>query len=355
LASHGFDTTIPNTDGVYDSMQVNESFSGRATVPIDSLLPANSPRSRGEDDEHIKRLAETGDELPPILVQQGTMRVIDGMHRLRAAILHGHRSIEVEFFDGCDEEAFIRAVERNVAHGLPLTLADRKAAAARILGWRPALSDRSVASVTGLSPKTIGAIRARASEEIPHSNARQGSDGRLRPLDSSAGRLRAAEAIRQNPDASLREVAAYAGISPGTVRKVQARLRAGDDPVQKRRPRRSARAAKQPADGAGCAGRAARSASTATAGGPGLSDPQRIDEMSSILQKLCRDPSLRNSETGRRLLQIIRAKAIDGPEQVALVQEIPPHSRPLLARLARYNACIWEEIESELRRQSPAE
>jgi len=50
--------------------------------------------------------------------------------------------------------------------------------------------------MTGLSPKTVGAIRARASEEIPHSRRRQGRDGRLRPLDSSEGRLRAAVRFR---------------------------------------------------------------------------------------------------------------------------------------------------------------
>jgi ParB-like chromosome segregation protein Spo0J len=122
---------------------VSREYAKRAKIPIDSLLPANSPRSHGEDDEHIQRLAETEAELPPILVQQGTMRVIDGMHRLRAVILNGRRSIEVEFFDGGDEEAFIRAVEQNVAHVLPLTLADRKEAVARILGVRPELSDRS--------------------------------------------------------------------------------------------------------------------------------------------------------------------------------------------------------------------
>lgn len=113
------------------------NYAKRATVPIGSLLPANSPRSQGEDDEHIQRLAENEADLPPILVQQGTMRVIDGMHRLRAAILNGRRSIDVEFFDGSDEEAFIRAVEQNVAHGLPLTLADRKAALPGYWGLSP--------------------------------------------------------------------------------------------------------------------------------------------------------------------------------------------------------------------------
>jgi DNA-binding SARP family transcriptional activator len=48
---------------------VSNKYAKRATVPIGSLLPANSPRSHGEDDEHIQRLAEDEAELPPILVQ----------------------------------------------------------------------------------------------------------------------------------------------------------------------------------------------------------------------------------------------------------------------------------------------
>jgi ParB-like chromosome segregation protein Spo0J len=278
------------------------------------------------------------------------MRVIDGMHRLRAAILNGCRSIEVEFFDGSDEEAFIRAVEQNVAHGLPLTLADRKDAAARILRFRPALSDRSVASITGLSPKTVGAIRGRPSEEIPRLDARQGRDGRLRPLDSSEGRLRAAEVIRRNPGASLREIAASAGISPETARSVQARLRTGDDPARNRP--QPGRTAKQPAENPGSA---AKSSATADASALGPRNNQPTDDVNSILQKLSRDPALRHSETGRRLLQTIHAKAIDDIMKAVLIQESPPHSRPLLARLARCNARIWKEIANEIDKKSPIE
>lgn len=321
----------------------------RARVPVDSLLPADSPRSRGEDDDHVKRLAETEAELPPILVQEGTLRVVDGMHRLRAAVLNGCEYIEVEFFDGGDEEAFIRGVEENVTHGLPLSLVDRKAAASRILGSRPALSDRSVASMTGLSAKTVGAIRARASDEIPHLRWRQGRDGRLRPLDSSEGRLRAAAVIEENPGASLREIAASAGISPGTARDVLARLRAGADPVQNRS-RRSGRTATQAVSGGGTGEPA-----TAGAGQPSSPGWRLPDETSSILEKLYRDPALRHSEAGRKLLQLIRAKAIDGTEQAALLQGIPPHARPLLVRLARLNASIWKDIEKELQRRSPPE
>jgi hypothetical protein len=325
-----------------------ESLPERVTVPVDSLLPADSPRSRGEDDEHIQRLAEFGEDLPPILVQRGTMRVIDGMHRLCAAILNGRRSMEVEFFDGDDEEAFIRAVELNIAHGLPLTLADRKDAAARILGFRPALSDRSVASMTGLSPKTVGAVRARPSEEIPRLDVRQGRDGRLRPLDSSEGRMRAAEVIRKNPGASLRGIAMSAGISPETARSVKEQLRAGGDPAPNRW-QRPGHAVKQPT---GSARGSTESSATADADESSLEDRHLADEISNILQKLYRDPALRHSEAGRRLLKLISAKAIDSTVQAAMTQESPPHSRHLLARLARHNARIWKEIASELHRQS---
>ena len=68
-------------------------------VPLSSLLPAFSPRIDGEDDEHIKMLADVGNELPPILVHRPTMRVIDGMHRLGAATMRGDAMIRVQFFE----------------------------------------------------------------------------------------------------------------------------------------------------------------------------------------------------------------------------------------------------------------
>jgi ParB-like chromosome segregation protein Spo0J len=149
-------------------------------LPICDLLPADSPRSKAEDSHHVKVLAETAAVLPPILVHRSTMRVIDGMHRLRAAELRGARTIAARLLDCTQQEAFIIAVKANVAHGLPLSLADRKAAAARVLAAMPQWSDRAIASVSGLSHKTVGAIRRRATGEIPQSGARLGRDGRLR-------------------------------------------------------------------------------------------------------------------------------------------------------------------------------
>jgi hypothetical protein len=68
----------------------------------------------------------------PITVYRGSMRVVDGMSGQGAAILQGQDEIEVRFFDGSEEAAFVMAVERNITHGPLLALADWTAVAARI-------------------------------------------------------------------------------------------------------------------------------------------------------------------------------------------------------------------------------
>ncbi|HEY1620466.1 MAG TPA: ParB/RepB/Spo0J family partition protein, partial [Streptosporangiaceae bacterium] len=123
-------------------------------VPVAALLVGDSPRLQGESNEHIRMLAATDAQLPPILVHRPTMQVVDGMHRLRAALLRGQPTISVRFLDGSAEDAFISAVQANIEHGLPLTLADREAAADRIIATHPWRSDRWIATVTGLAAST---------------------------------------------------------------------------------------------------------------------------------------------------------------------------------------------------------
>jgi hypothetical protein len=151
-------------------------------LPVNVLLAADSPRHDGVDSAHVLRLAECGADLPAIVVHRQTMRVIDGMHRLQAAIRNGRELVEVTFFDGGDEDAFILAVELNVRHGLPLSLRDRKAAARRILRANPDLSDRAISSKTGLSDKTIAVIRRHPDAGLPHQDTRRGRNGRIYPI-----------------------------------------------------------------------------------------------------------------------------------------------------------------------------
>lgn len=299
-------------------------------VPVLSLMPGYSPRLKGEDKEHVARLAESDEPLPSILVERRSMRVIDGMHRLLAASLRGQETIDVEFFDGSAADAFLRAVETNVRHGLPLSLADRRAAAARIIKTHPQMSDRAIGETTGLAARTVAALRRRSTEMVLQLNARVGRDGRVRPLSSAEGRLRAAALLAENPRASLREIARGAGVSPATARDVRKRLERGEPPVPDRF--RSGTASAGPS----AQSRAARPS------------PQRIAAPSAVLGKLLRDPALRNNEQGRQLLRLLHVNAVGTQQWPAAVASVPPHCVAIVVQLAQHYGEMWQSIAQEL-------
>jgi ParB-like chromosome segregation protein Spo0J len=196
-------------------------------VLIERLRFGLSPRTQFCDARHVAALAEVIDQVPPILVHAASMRVIDGVHRVHAARSLGRSTIRAVIFRGNEAEAHIEAVRSNVAHGKPLSLAEREVAAQRILELVPDWSDRRIAVVSGLSPKTVGRLRTRATVDSAQSRARLGRDGRLRPVDPAEVRRRVAEAVRLQPDASTRAIAARTGASQATVRDVRQRLSQG--------------------------------------------------------------------------------------------------------------------------------
>jgi ParB-like chromosome segregation protein Spo0J len=308
-------------------------------VPVASLRAAESPRLCGESVEHIRALAEAEGRLPPIVVQRSTMRVIDGMHRLRAAQLCERDEIEVRFFDGDDLEAFILAVKANVTHGLPLSLADRKAAAARIIAANPQLSDRLIASEAGIAAKTVHAMRARAAEAVPPPGSRVGQDGRVRPVSSRQGRQIASELMADDPELSLRQVARAAGISPETARDVRRRLRRGEDPVSPKQ-RGWKRAAKEPGSETRQPSEVAKRAAEAT----GAPSP----ELLVLIRQLKDDPVLRVSEAGRVLLKILYAHTVINERIDVIVDGVPARSRNTLASAARECARVWGSFARRL-------
>jgi transposase-like protein len=302
------------------------------TVPVLSLRPGESPRLEGEDRAHIERLAESEGPLPPILVERRTMRVIDGMHRLLAASLKGQETVEVEFFDGSPADAFLRAVEANVTHGLPLSLSDRRAAVARIIESHPLLSDRAIGQTAGLSARSVAAIRRQTQGAGARMGARVGRDGRVRPVSSVEGRQRAAALLAQRPGASLREVARDAGVSPATVRDVRQRLDRGEEPVPA-----GPKAASDPA------GRAGRPAGTR----PAPRQPAGLPP-GATLAKLLRDPSLRHNEHGRRLLRLLQLNETGTRHWATVAAAVPAHSTAIVAQLARHYAHMWLGLAREL-------
>jgi len=299
------------------------------------LVEGNSPRLAGESLEHVKVLAEVDDPLPPILVHRQTMRIVDGMHRMRAAQLRGEEFIAVEFLDCDDEQAFVAAVEANTRHGMPLTLADREAAAARIIRSRPESSDRSIASITGLSPRTVAAVRRRI-PQVGEPSKRIGRDGRVRPLSSAEARRTAGEFIRRNPTASLRDVAKRTGLSPATVLDVRERLYRGEDPVPERL-RSDEITPMMPDVRDGAAGKSFAAA-------------RESRDHQLLLRKLNRDPSLRFSETGRSLLRWLSSKSMNADSLEELTENMPLHCTYTIAEIARGFANEWLAFADNLER-----
>ncbi|NJP80418.1 ParB N-terminal domain-containing protein [Streptomyces sp. AA8] len=294
-------------------------------VPVDSLRSGDSPRLGGIDQEHVEALAQSPREFAPILVHRATRQVVDGMHRLRAAVLRGEHEIAVRYLDGPADEVFVRAVAANIGHGLPLTLKDRKAAAERILRTHPAWSDRAIARITDLSPKTVGAARRRSCEEIPQPNTRVGQDGRARPLDPARRREAARALLAAHPGVPLREVAAHAGISVSTAHDVHRRMQCGEPESA------AARRATAPA-------------------GPAAGPHEVRRSRATVLRRLVNDPSLKLTESGRALLRWLSTQALDIEAGEQLLASVPPHCAVTVADLAHSYAQEWERFARELGR-----
>jgi hypothetical protein len=309
-------------------------------LEISSLKLDGSPRLAGADPEHVETIAAGQGDLPPIVVHQQTMSVLDGTHRVHAALQRGESTIAGRFFNGTEAEAFVLAVWLNVTYGLPLALADRKRAAERIAASHPRWADRRVAAVTGISPGTVADIRRRVSGAAALGASRIGQDGRVRPLDCSAGRRLAGRLMTENPTLSLRQVAKAAAISPETARDVRNRLLNGADLVPAGRTRGGA-----PAPAATpIRGRKRRPLNLVRSAGR----PQAVIDRSAVVNRLLGDPALRYSETGRRLLRLLTLHTCWTQEWDAMVTNVPPHCTDVVADLARQFSDLWSDFATRV-------
>ncbi|MFF2385737.1 transcriptional regulator [Streptomyces sp. NPDC058108] len=307
-----------------------------AVPPVDHvcvarLVVGDSPRLAGEDPVHVQILAEVEDSLPPLVVHRTTMRVIDGIARLRAAMHRGRTTVAVRFFDGTEQEAALLAVALNITHGRPLTLEDRIAAASRIFVSHPHWSDRAVATLAGLSATKVAALRRDGAGA--RGGRRVGRDGRARPVDAAAGRERARLLLERNPGASMRQIAREAGISAATVADVRDRMRRGESAVP-----------------AGCSGgiRERTTAPQRIVSVVPERQPREADELVRALHGLQRDPSLRQSEGGRSLLRMLSVCAVFARDRESIAAALPLHCRPLLGELLLDCAQICQNFAVEL-------
>ncbi|MEV7124410.1 winged helix-turn-helix domain-containing protein [Streptomyces sp. NPDC093260] len=300
-------------------------------VHVARLVVGDSPRLAGEDPAHVRILAEVEDSLPPLVVHRPTMRVIDGIARLRAAAHRRRTTVAVRFFDGTAQEADLLAVALNITHGRPLTLEDRIAAALRIFVSHPRWSDRAVAALAGLSATKVAALRRDGAGA--RGGRRVGKDGRVRPVDAAAGRERARLLLERDPGASMRQIAREAGISAATVADVRDRMRRGESVVP-----------------AGCSGAvrertaAARRIVSVVPARPA----READELARAVHGLQRDPSLRQSEEGRSLLRMLSVCGVFARDRDTIAAALPRHCRPRLAELLLDCAQICQDVAGDL-------
>jgi hypothetical protein len=206
------------------------------SVALADIGLSTSFREGGLNYEHVQRLVALAGHWPPVLVNRADGLVIDGAHRVEAARILGLNRMEAWYFDGDPEDALIEFVRRNVHQGLPLTLRERKRAAEHVLAAHPEWSDRRIAELCAISPKTVGRLRGKNAERPTggilqlDARSRIGRDNKWRPVHTASVRARVAEALRDNPGASLRSVARSVGVSPETVRIVRLNMDATSAP-----------------------------------------------------------------------------------------------------------------------------
>lgn len=141
---------------------------------VDIRLDGPTARGGRVHRDWVKVLADTG-ELDPVLVTHDG-RLVDGRHRLEAAVARGEEQLAVIEVDVDDElEALVASARANAHRGLPMTTTERRALVTELLIRAPEWADRRIAAVAGVSPTTVGAVR-RASGV--HSGQRVGRDGR---------------------------------------------------------------------------------------------------------------------------------------------------------------------------------
>lgn len=223
-------------------------------LPVGLIGPGPSVRADRLDLDHVSALRQVLDDLPPIVVRAegDRYRLVDGTHRLAAHRFEGRETIRAERVDLDGEaEVFEAAARANRTHGKPLSVAERKSVARRLVALAPEWSNVRIAEAVGLSDKTVGELRPRPTSRPTSESPRldtpapvapptptpapapartEGRDGKARPAtaaDREAQRERIAEKVAAEPDAPLREVARATGASPSTVAKVRDEVRTG--------------------------------------------------------------------------------------------------------------------------------
>src|SRR5438105_6640670 len=124
-------------------------------IPVNELvlIPELSPRAR-LCEETIIRYMDSFGSLPPVRVQVGTKIVVDGYHRVEAAVRLGIEAIPATEEPIADDDLRLVAGLSNAAHGQPLTRGERNRLAVALVRQYGKLREEA-AGLLGVSPGAV--------------------------------------------------------------------------------------------------------------------------------------------------------------------------------------------------------
>jgi hypothetical protein len=164
-----------------------------------SLFPMMS------DDELAELIADIDKHglREPIVLYEG--RILDGRNRVEACRKLGIEDPRTVEYDGDDAQAFV--VSKNL-HRRHLTQAQKAEVVVKLLVAQPERSDREIAKLALVDPKTAASKRAEleARMEIPHVERRKDTKGRSYPAHRESAR--SSEPAAKHADGEARESAA---------------------------------------------------------------------------------------------------------------------------------------------------
>jgi len=130
------------------------------------------------DSHNVRNLVDalaSGAELPAVIIDRKSKRVVDGFHRVRAVIQHGGPNSEITVIEKTykdDGELFLDAMRYNSSHGAKLDPCDRSHCA--IIAERLSLSLDAVAGALHMPADKLG--------ELVQSRTAKGAGGLSIPL-----------------------------------------------------------------------------------------------------------------------------------------------------------------------------
>jgi hypothetical protein len=141
-------------------------------------------------------------------------------------------------------------------------------------------------------------------------------------------------------------VASAAGISPATVLDVRKRLERGESPVPKRpgTPAAASNGSTEPDKATGIPGIAANGAAqnTRPSARTGIRSP------AATVERLLRDPSLRNNDQGKGMLRLLHVNAVGAEQLQDVATAVPPHCVEIVVQLANHYAKMWQDFAQDL-------